>query len=300
YNQIVRTVANQEHNTEADNARLFALVNIAMADAGLVCWNRKYDDDFWRPILGIRDGASDGNPLTDGDPTWTALGAQVSDPRPGETNFTPNFPSYTSGHATFGAAAFKMLERFYNTDNITFTFISDEFNGITRGADGMVRPVVARTFHSFSEAAEENGQSRIYLGIHWAFDKTEGILCGDHVADYVFDNFLHPRTQGGRAAPGPAAPAAGRTFDVSSASNGAGSALAPLLLGQRSAPVTPAPVSRDLTLEQPSRVPEAWQTVVAPASSATSAQTYDGVRNVAPVDGGSLHAPLGTDWFGVF
>src|SRR5262245_7854554 len=262
YDQIVRTIAIQEHNTEADNARLFALVNIAMADAGLVCWNRKYDDDFWRPILGIRDGASDGNPLTDGDPTWTALGAQVSDPRPGETNFTPNFPSYTSGHATFGAAAFKMLERFYNTDNITFTFISDEFNGITRGADGMVRPVVARTFHSFSEAAEENGQSRIYLGIHWAFDKTEGIVCGDHVADYVFDNFLHPRTQGGHAALSAAAPAAGRTFDVSSASNGAGSALAPLLLGQRSAPVTPAPVSRDLTLEQPSRVPEAWQTVV--------------------------------------
>src|SRR5262249_24042119 len=231
YNQIVRTIAMQEHNTETDNARLFALVNIAMADAGLVCWNRKYDDDFWRPILGIRAGDSDGNSLTAGDATWTPLGAQVSNPRPGETNFTPNFPSYTSGHATFGAAAFKMLERFYDTDYITFTFVSDEFNGITRAADGQVRPVVPRTFHSFSEAAEENGQSRIYLGIHWAFDKTEGILCGDHVADYVFDNFLHPRTPGGHAALSADAPA-GRTFDVSPASNSADNAtLASLLLG---------------------------------------------------------------------
>jgi hypothetical protein len=197
YNQIVRTVAAEEHNTEAENARLFALVNLAMADAGLVAWNRKYDDDFWRPILGIRGGGSDGNPFTIGDPNWTPLGAQVSNPRPGETNFTPNFPSYTSGHATFGAAMFQTLTRFYGTDDITFTFVSDEFNGITRGADGQVRPVVSRTFHSFSQAAEENGQSRIYLGIHWAFDKTQGIRSGDQVANYIFSNFLRPRAGGG-------------------------------------------------------------------------------------------------------
>jgi hypothetical protein len=209
YNQIVRTVAAQEHNTEAQNARLFALVNLSMADAGLICWDRKYDDNFWRPILGIRDGGSDGNPLTIGIPTWTPLGAQVSNPRPGEINFTPNFPAYTSGHATFGAAAFKTLERFYGTDHITFTFVSDEFNGVTRGSDGQVRPVVARTFHSFSQAAEENGQSRIYLGIHWAFDKIFGISSGDQVANYVFKNFLRPRTRSGAGvALSPAAAAA--------------------------------------------------------------------------------------------
>jgi hypothetical protein len=192
YDQIVRTVAIQEHNTEAQNARLFALVNIAMADGGLTCWDRKYDDAFWRPILGIRGGNSDGNPLTEGDPHWTPLGAQASNPRPGEKNFTPNFPSYTSGHATFGAATFQTLARFYGRDDITFTVISDEFNGITRGADGAVRPIVARTFHSFSQAAEENGQSRIYLGIHWAFDKTAGIRSGNQVANFVFNNFLRP------------------------------------------------------------------------------------------------------------
>src|SRR5262249_3261848 len=133
-----------------------------------------------------------GNPATVGDPNWTPLGAQASNARPGEINFTPNFPSYTSGHATFGAAMFRILERFYGRDDIHFTIISDEFNGITRGTDGQVRPTVGRSFASFSQAAFENGQSRIYLGIHWAFDRDDGIACGKAVADYVFDNFLQP------------------------------------------------------------------------------------------------------------
>jgi hypothetical protein len=192
YNQIARVVAEQQNNTVEQNARLFALLNVAMADAGITCWSRKYQDSFWRPILGIRNAAATGNPATIGDPNWTPLGAQISNPRPGENNFTPQFPAYTSGHATFGAAVFQTLERFYGRDDITFTFISDEFNGITRGADGQVRPIVARTFHSFSDAAYENGQSRIYLGIHWGFDRDEGIRCGKAVADYVFDNSLQP------------------------------------------------------------------------------------------------------------
>src|SRR5438552_19059946 len=102
-----------------------------MADAGLSCWSRKYQDNFWRPILGIRNGDDAGNPVLIGEPNWTPLGAQPSNPRPGEMKFTPPFPSYTSGHATFGAAMFKMLERFYGKDDISFTFISDEFNGMT-------------------------------------------------------------------------------------------------------------------------------------------------------------------------
>jgi hypothetical protein len=91
-----------------------------------------------------------------------------------------------------GGAVFKILERFYGRDDVSFTVISDEFNGITRGADGKVRPVVARNFTSFSEAAQENGQSRIYLGVHWGFDRDEGIKSGRNVANYVFDNFLQP------------------------------------------------------------------------------------------------------------
>ena len=149
YNQIVRVLAEQENNTVEQNARLFALVNLAMADGGISCWVRKYADSMWRPILGIRNADATGNPNTPGDPNWTPLGAQASNPRQGEINFTPNFPSYTSGHATLGTAMFRILERFYGTDDISFTVISDEFNGITRGSDGQVRPIVAQFVHQF-------------------------------------------------------------------------------------------------------------------------------------------------------
>ena len=80
----------------------------------------------------------------------------------------------------------------YGTDNIAFTFVSDEFNGVTRDNAGNVRPLVQRSFSSLSQAEEENGQSRIYLGIHWAFDKTAAIAQGRRVADYVFTNAFLP------------------------------------------------------------------------------------------------------------
>jgi hypothetical protein len=83
-----------------------------------------------------------------------------------------------------------VLKRFYGRDNIHFSFMSDEFNGVTRGADGHVRPVVVRSFRSFSQAKMENAQSRIYLGIHWAFDRDEGIKQGVAVGNYVFEHML--------------------------------------------------------------------------------------------------------------
>src|SRR5262249_9356234 len=91
---------------------------------------------------------------------------------------------------------FQTLARFYGTDDISFTFVSDEFNGITRDANGEVRPLVARTFDSLTEAKVENAQSRIYLGIHWRFDADEGIRTGDQVAAYVFETFLRTRNTG--------------------------------------------------------------------------------------------------------
>ena len=117
----------------------------AMADAGLNCWTSKYDNDFWRPILGVRNGNADTNPDTAVDPNWTPLGAAVSNGTAGQTNFTPPFPAYTSGHATFGAAMFQTLTRFYGTDHITFTFVSDEFNGVTTDAGSTTpRPLIPR------------------------------------------------------------------------------------------------------------------------------------------------------------
>jgi hypothetical protein len=103
-------------------------------------------------------------------------------------NFTPPFPSYPSGHGGFGGALFETLRRYYHTDSIAFTFTSDEFNGTTVDNTGHVRPLKPRSFTSFSQAEEENGQSRIYLGIHWSFDKTAAIAQGRKVADFVYDH----------------------------------------------------------------------------------------------------------------
>jgi hypothetical protein len=225
YNQIAQVIAKQEHNTVTENARLFALINFAMADAGIACWNDKFIHNFWRPVTAIREnepgtgpsGLGSGNPLLvgAGDPNWTPLGAPNDNG--GGTNFTPPFPAYASGHATFGGAVFETLADFYGTDNIHFSFMSDEFNGITKDQNGFTRPMVTRSFNSFSQAAEENGQSRIYLGIHWSFDKVQGIACGNHIADYNFAHMLQPVMHA--AAPGvvftaaPAAPAGTSSTD---------------------------------------------------------------------------------------
>jgi len=198
YNQITRVIAVQQNNSEMENARLFAMVNLAMADAGISAWQTKFDFNFWRPVTAIREsdpgtgptGLGDGNPNTVGDPDWTPLGAPADNG--GGTNFTPAFPAYTSGHASFGAATFRSIAHFYGTDNISFSFTSDEFNGITQDQFGNVRPVVTRSFTSLSQATEENGQSRIYLGIHWSFDKTAGIQQGNSIADYVATHFAQP------------------------------------------------------------------------------------------------------------
>jgi len=200
YNQITMRIAHKmgTDNDVVELGRLLALVNVAMADAGIAVWESKYYYQYWRPVTGIREsdehtgpsGLGDGNPATAGDPTYSPLGAPASNLT--GPNFTPPFPAYPSGHAGFGGALFEMLRNFYRTDRIPFTFVSDEFNGVTRDNAGNVRPIVERSFSSLSQAEEENGQSRIYLGIHWSFDKTEGIAQGRLVADYVFKNILRP------------------------------------------------------------------------------------------------------------
>jgi hypothetical protein len=184
YNQIARTIARQERNSEIENARMFALLNIAQADAGIVCWETKYHFDFWRPIVAIRATV---------DPNWEPLGAPASNGGNGGRNFTPPFPAYTSGHSTFGATAFKTLANFYGTSRVPFEFVSDELNGVTRNADGTTRPRVLRRFRTLTQAARENAQSRIYLGIHWQFDAEKGIDQGFAIADRVFDRILNPR-----------------------------------------------------------------------------------------------------------
>jgi membrane-associated phospholipid phosphatase len=211
YNQIAVQIADQRGSNVVATARLLALVNTAMADAGIAVWESKYFYQYWRPITGIREadegtgpsGLGDGNPDTVGDPSFSPLGAPASNLQ--GPNFTPPFPAYPSGHAGFGGALFEMLRNFYGTDAIAFTFVSDEFNGVTLDNQGNPRPLSPRSFASLSEAEAENGQSRIYLGIHWSFDKTAGIAQGERVADAVFRRVFVPtrrsrRVRSGRVA----------------------------------------------------------------------------------------------------
>jgi hypothetical protein len=206
YNQIVRTVAEAKGNSVARNARLFALVNAAMGDAGIRAWDDKYRWDLWRPVLGIREhGDALGPDATgadaigqDADPGWRPLGA----PRTNETgrkNFTPPFPAYPSGHATFGAAAFQSVRKFYEPncgfgpDTIIegIGFVSDEFDGVNRDNHGTVRPRHVRTFDDgLWGMIEENGESRVLLGVHWVFDaftrtKDGGIDVGRNIGGVI-------------------------------------------------------------------------------------------------------------------
>ena len=190
YNQIIVQIALKQHTRLLEFARLLALENVAMADEGVANWDSKYFYQFWRPISGIT--LANGNNATTADPGFMPLGAPASNKT--GPNFTPPFPAYPSGHAGFGGAIFQTLRNFYKTDRIPFTFVSDELNGVTKGNDGNARPLKPRSFSTLSQAEEENGQSRIYLGIHWSFDKTEGIAQGRKVANYIFKNlYAHHR-----------------------------------------------------------------------------------------------------------
>ncbi len=184
YNQIIGKVAAAQDNDTAANARLFALVNAAMGDAGILAWDQKYIHDFWRPVVGIREHDESMGPtgrgvddnLTDSDPFWLPLGAPKSNVI--GKNFTPPFPAYPSGHATFGAAAFQMTRLFYGVTDCGFddlfaglTFVSEELNGVNKDNTGTVRPRHARSFsRGLWGMIEENGRSRVYLGVHWVFD----------------------------------------------------------------------------------------------------------------------------------
>jgi hypothetical protein len=181
YNMVARTIAlQQKMRTVPEIARLFALVNVAMADAGLASWETKYFYQYWRPVTAIRLLR---------DPNFYPLGAQATNTA--GPNFTPPFPAYTSGHATFGGALFQILRHFF-PDDTKFTFVSDEFNGLNKDVNGKPRPLTQVSYKSFTQAEWENAQSRFFMGIHWRFDAEKGIDQGNQVADYVFDHAFRP------------------------------------------------------------------------------------------------------------
>ena len=185
FNDVLRTIAVQEGNTTQENAELFAHASVAMADAAIVAWDTKFAEEFWRPGTAIVDGDLDGNALTQGVSDWIALGAP--DGGDDEIGLTPQFPTYISGHATFGGALFGTLQDFYGTDDIAFELTSAELELLLDDPDlqaayGLDLDDAERTFATLSEAMAENGRSRVYLGIHFDFDDLIGQEVGQDVA----------------------------------------------------------------------------------------------------------------------
>jgi hypothetical protein len=164
-----------------ENARLLALVALAMGDAAVVAWDAKYsrDLDLWRPATAIQQAQNDDNPDTIADPTWAPLSQKTDG-----THFTPPFPAYVSGHATFGAAHAAIMRQYFGTDNISFVATTEDPNPVVRG--------VKRAFNSFTEAARENARSRIYLGVHFQWDGDHGFHAGNALGEYVSATQLLP------------------------------------------------------------------------------------------------------------
>lgn len=171
WNRGLRDIAIAHVDNIADSSRLFALVDMAVADALISSWNDKTHYVFWRPITAIREGDNDGNPDTIGDPAWQSLIT------------TPNYPDYTSGAVNFATAVTTMLEHFFETDHMTFSITTTN-----------VGPTVQdiRTYHRFSDAAQDVVDARVYAGIHFRFADEAARKQGRQVARWTFRNFLRP------------------------------------------------------------------------------------------------------------
>jgi hypothetical protein len=170
WNEIAQTASLAHDLTTAENARLFALLNLSFADGVIAFYDAKYTYNFWRPVTAIRAAATDGNPDTEADPNWL----------PEVGNTTPD-PSYPGAHAVISAAGEEVLTSFFHKDHFEFDVTSE------------VLPGVDRSFTSLRAAAEEATLSRIFAGVHFLFDLATGQRLGSDVADFVVDNFLTSR-----------------------------------------------------------------------------------------------------------
>ena len=177
WNRLARGVALDRDVGLWESARLFGLLNLAMADGYIGSWFTKFQTyNYWRPVTAIRLAATDGNPATSADADWTPL-----EP-------TPPIPDYDSGHSVQGGAAAEALRLFFGTDDVDFTLCSR-----TLPAGTCLDPVpVTRSYDSFTEAADENGLSRILVGFHFRKAVVEGIAHGRKIADRAFDRAMQP------------------------------------------------------------------------------------------------------------
>jgi hypothetical protein len=178
WNRIAADTSLENNQSLIDTARTMALLNVALADAGISCWDAKYHYDLWRPIDAIRKADTDGNPSTVQDALWTPL------------LVTPPFPAYTSGHSTFSAASARVLTRLFGEDYPFSTQLDQPTNSNQINFDPAKR--VIRSFNGFDQAAEEASMSRIYGGIHFIFDGQEGLSAGYSIGELVYNTKLRP------------------------------------------------------------------------------------------------------------
>jgi hypothetical protein len=157
----------------AENARYFAMLATASADALIACWDAKYFYNFWRPVTAIRAGDSDGNPATAPDPAWMGL------------ILTPNHPEYPAAHGCFSAASTETLKQFFGTDEVAFS--------IDSSVAGLVNPV--RTYGRLSDALAEVLEARIYGGMHYRNSTRVGANIGKQASRFMARHFFRPAVQ---------------------------------------------------------------------------------------------------------
>ena len=170
WNQIAQSLSVQRNLNILQEARLFALLNLCMADAGIVAWESKYHYHLWRPIQAIRLGDQFKSTQTLTDPLWDPLLE------------TPPHPEYVSGHGCYSGAAAQTLRQFLGTDEIKF-FVKSSSPGL--------KP---RSFASLSQCAQEVCDSRLWGGIHYRFSNEKALQTGKFIAQYVHKNFLYPKS----------------------------------------------------------------------------------------------------------
>jgi hypothetical protein len=179
FNGIFRTLAASQNLNIVDSARLFAVENLAAADASIGCWNDKYYWQFWRPITAIREADTDGNPATEADPTWLPLFDPSTPVCALPSLVTPPFPEHPSGHASNTSAFVHTLQNFFGTDKISFSAYSG-------------KSCTTRSFGRFSDALNEVIDARVWAGIHFRTADTQGSALGKKVAQYLKKHYFQP------------------------------------------------------------------------------------------------------------
>ena len=193
YGQIAEVLAARGNITDpTELARFFALVHVSMGDSGIAAWDSKFHYNLWRPVTGVPGNDGDANTVNPA--TWVPVGASAVNRAPGTARETPPFPAYPSGHATFGAALFETARGFM-PNNTSFTFVSDEYNGVSTEPfnGGQVRPLVPVRYRNLTAPTLENARSRILNGVHWQFDGDAGMTMGTSIAQYARANLFQAR-----------------------------------------------------------------------------------------------------------